>query len=123
AKRRVGAKSTAHKDVIAFDLVAVFGLLHLAGEQSDLADEVLGAGVVTPGEMDVDRCVDRYSRLAPGCDLVGVALGIGSRKLASGIAGAGDEAGAQRVRPRAQAKRLDGGASCRAPGVRPPRAK
>ena len=69
----------------------------LAGQQPDLADEMLRAGMMAAGEMDVDRRVERDARLAPARDLLGVALGIGGGELAAGIAGAGDEAGANRV--------------------------
>src|SRR5262249_16774291 len=113
AEHGVRAEPAADQDVIAFDLLAVLGFLHFAGEQPDFADEVLGAGVMAPGEMDVDRRVDLYARLAPGRTLVSMALGVGRGELASGISGAGDEAGAQRIRPRAQTERLDCGASCR----------
>ena len=65
------------------------------------------------GEMDVDRPVERDARLAPARDLLGVALGVGGRELAAGIAGAGDEAGADRARLGRQA---------RAPRSRPRRA-
>ena len=59
------------------------------------------------GEMDVDRRVERDARLAPARDLLGVALGVGGGELAAGIAGAGDEAGADRVGLDGQAERFD----------------
>ena len=97
AERGVRPEAAADQDVIALDRVAVLGDLHLAGEQADLADIVLRAGVMAAGEMDVDRRVERDARLAPARDLLGVALGVGGGELAAGIAGAGDEAGADRV--------------------------
>ena len=97
AERGIGAEAAADQDVIALDRVALLGLLHLAGEQPDFADEMLRAGMMAAGEMDVDRPVERNPRLAPARDLLGVALGVGGGELAAGIAGAGDEAGADRV--------------------------
>src|SRR5580700_130115 len=94
AERRVRPETAADEHVIALDRVAVLADLHLAGEQADLADEVLGAGMVAAGEVDIDRRVDRNARLAPGGDVAGVALGVGGREFAAGVAGAGDEAGA-----------------------------
>src|SRR5262249_62386424 len=94
AEHRIGAETAAGEDVIALDRVAVLGGRDLAGEQADLADEVLSAGVVATGEMDVDRRIERNARLAPARDLLGVPLGVGRRELAADIAGAGDEPGA-----------------------------
>ena len=59
------------------------------------------------GEMDVDRRVERDARLAPARDLLGVALGVGGGELAAGIAGAGDEAGADGVGLDGEAERFD----------------
>ena len=47
--------------------------------------------------------------LAPARDLLGVALGVGGGEPAAGVAGAGDEAGADRARLGGEAERLDGG--------------
>ena len=108
-KRRVRAEAAADQDVIALDGVAVLGGLHLAGEQADIADVVLRAGMMAAGEMDVHRAVELDARLAPARDLLGVALGVGGRELAAGVAGAGDEAGADRARLGGEAERLDRG--------------
>ena len=53
------------------------------------------------------------ARLAPARDLLGVALGVGGGEAAAGIAGAGDEAGADRASPwsRARAPRCAASAS------------
>src|SRR5260221_9154630 len=59
------------------------------------------------GEVNIDRRIDRDPRLAPGRDLVGVPLGIRSRELAPRIAGAGDEASPQCIRPGAETERVD----------------
>ena len=53
--------------------------------------------------------VERDARLAPARDLLGVALGVGGRELAAGIAGAGDEAGADRRCLGGEPERLDRG--------------
>src|SRR5262245_40596191 len=89
--RRVGTEAASDVDVIALDRVALVRGLRLAGEQSDVADIVLGAGVVASGEMDVHGPIERDAALAPACDLLGVALGVRGRELAADIAGAGDE--------------------------------
>src|SRR6185503_10516497 len=47
-------------------------------------------------EMNVDRRIERNTRLTPGGDLCGVPLGVGGGELAAGIAGAGDQARADR---------------------------
>ena len=60
---------------------------------------MLRAGMMAAGEVDVERRVDLDARLAPVADLVGVTLGIGGREPAAGIAGAGDEPGADRASP------------------------
>src|SRR5262249_59994331 len=57
-ERGVDAENAADQAVIALDGVALLRDLHLAGEEPDVADIVLGAGVVTAGEMDVDRPVE-----------------------------------------------------------------
>ena len=120
-ERRVRAEAAADQDVIALDGVAVLRGLHLAGEQADVADVMLRAGMMAAGEMDVDRPVELDTRLAPARDLLGVALGVGGREPAAGVAGAGDEAGADRARLGGQAELLDRGfresATCR-PGRR-----
>ena len=50
--------------------------------------------MVAAGEVDVERRVDVDARLAPVADFGGMALGVGGREFAAGIAGAGDQAGA-----------------------------
>ena len=70
---------------------------------------MLRAGMMAAGEMDVDRRVERDARLAPARDVLGVALGVGGCELAAGVAGAGDQAGADRVRLGGEPERLDRG--------------
>ena len=65
--------------------------------------------MVAAGEVDVDRPVELDARLAPARDLLGVALGVGGGELAAGVAGAGDEAGADRARLGREAELLDRG--------------
>ena len=105
--RRVRAEAAADMDVIALDGVAVLGGRHLAGDQSDVADVVLRAGMMAAGEMDVHRPVERKAALAPARDRLGVAFGVGGRELAADIAGAGDEPGADRVGAGGEAERVD----------------
>jgi len=65
AERRLSTETAADQDVIALHSVAIFALLHFSGEKTDVADEVLGAGMMAAGEMDVYRRVERNARLAP----------------------------------------------------------
>ena len=106
-ERGVGPEAAADQDVIALDRIGVLAVLHLAGQQADLADEMLRAGMMAAGQMDVDRCVERNARLAPARDLLGMALGVGGGELAAGIAGAGDETGADRIGFDGKAERFD----------------
>src|SRR5712672_4781407 len=108
-ERRIGPEAAAHQDVIALDGVALVRGRHPRPDQPDVADIVLGAGVMASGEMDVHRTVEREARLAPIRDFLGVALGVGGREAAADIAGAGDEAGADRARLGGEAERRDGG--------------
>src|SRR6202011_4720371 len=66
------------------------------------------ARVMAAGEMDVHRAVELDPPFAPARDLLGVPFCIGSRELATDIAGAGDEAGADRARAGRQPESLDG---------------
>ena len=93
--------------MIALDRIGLFGLLHLAGQQTDVGDEMLRAGMVAAGQMNVDRRVERDARLAPLRDLFGMALGVGGGEFAAGVAGAGDQAAADRVGLDGEAERLD----------------
>ena len=68
---------------------------------------MLRAGMMTAGQMNIDRRVERNAGFAPARDLLGVALGVGGGKLAAGIAGAGDEAGADGVGLDGKAERFD----------------
>src|SRR5271169_5719776 len=88
AERGIRPKTAADQNVIAFDRVVVFVLLHLAGEQADLRYEMLRAGVMTPGQVNIDGRVERDARFAPARDLLGVTLGVRSGEFAAGIAGA-----------------------------------
>src|SRR5262252_8003415 len=105
--RRVSAESAADVNVVAFDRVAVFGCLHFAGEQADVADVMLRAGMMASGKMDVDGAIERDAAFAPTRDLLGVSLGVGGGELAADIAGAGNESRANRVRTGGEAERFD----------------
>src|SRR5262252_8854716 len=116
AERRVGTKTTTDIDVIALDAV-FFGNRNLAGEQADIADVMLGAGMMATGEMDIDRAVENDARLAALRNLLGMSLGVGCRKAASDIAGAGDEAGTDRRGRGGKAERSNCGLHARDPLV------
>jgi hypothetical protein len=93
----VRPKTAADVNVIAFDLIAVFGNLDLGAKEPDVADIVLGAGIRAAGEVNVHRRVEFLQPgFAPSRDIVGMAFGVGQREATAGIAGAGDEAGADR---------------------------
>ena len=85
--------------------------LDLGAEQADVADVMLGAGMVAAGQVDVDRLVER--RAAPRGGRRSPARGAlvsDAGELAAGVAGAGDQAGADAgrvpVSPRASMRRF-----------------
>src|SRR5262249_937694 len=110
-ERGIRSGPAANKYMIALHLLAAAclprGERHFAGEQADVADVMLRAGVMTAGEMNVDRRIEVDAALTPSRDLIGVTLGVGSRKSTSSIARAGDEPGADRGCLRRQLKRHD----------------
>ena len=103
----VHAGAAANQHVVALDRVAVVVDRHLAGDQADVADIVLRAGMMAAGEMDVHGRVELDARFAPARDLLGMPLGVGGGEAAADIAGAGDEAGADRARADREPQRLD----------------
>src|SRR6516225_1144698 len=103
----VGTEAATDMDVVALDGVAVLRDRHPGAEKPDVADVVLSAGIGTPREVDVHRAVELQPRLAPVRDVLGMALGVGERQTAAGIAGAGDETGANRGRLRRKSQRRD----------------
>src|SRR5207344_1505441 len=105
--RRVRTEAAADVNVVALDSVALLGRWHLAGEQSDVADVVLRAGVMTASEMDVHGPVERDAAFTPAGDLLGIPLGIGGREFAPGIASASDEPGANGVCAGRKTERFD----------------
>src|ERR1039458_6064701 len=107
AERGIRAEAAADQQVIALDRVAVLGLLDLASEQADLTDEMLRAGMMAAGQMDIDWRVERDARLAPARDLLGMPLGIGGGEFTAGIAGASDQPGADRIGFDRQTERFD----------------
>ena len=107
------AEAAADQHVIALDRIGVVVGLHLAGDEADLADRMLRAGVMAAGQMDVDRRVERDAVLAPGSDVLGMLLGVGGCELAAGISGACDETGAHRARLGRQSERGDAVAGAR----------
>ena len=68
--------------MIALDRIGLLGWLDLAGQQPDFGYEMLRAGVMAAGEMDIHRLIQCHARFAPGCDFLGVALGIRGREFA-----------------------------------------
>lgn len=94
ADRRINAEAAADMDVKAFDAVFIRDR-DLGADQADVADEVLRAGVMTAGEMDVDRRVERHARLAILRDRFRGLLGMRGGEAAA--AGSGAEIGRAHV--------------------------
>src|SRR5215472_437464 len=88
------AEAAARDEMIALDGIVALAGRDFGGKQPDVADVMLCAGMVAAGQMDVERRVDVDAPLAPIDDLGSVQLGVRGSELAAGIAGAGDEAGA-----------------------------
>src|SRR4029450_497422 len=80
AERRVGPEAATHIHVIAFE--RLLALLPLAGKKADIANVVLRARMMTPGEMNIDRAIHMNAAFAPLRDFFGVPLGIGCRETA-----------------------------------------
>src|ERR1700722_19874713 len=81
--RRVWTEAAANENVIAFDRIGIFARLNLARQKTDLGNEVLRAGMMTAGQVDVHGRVERDAGLAPARDLLGMTLGVGSCELAA----------------------------------------
>src|SRR5216684_2918472 len=105
----IRAEASTGEKVIALYGVALLAVRHLGADQADIADVMLRAGMMAAGQMNIERGVDRYPRLAPVADLRGMALGIGRRKLAAGVPRAGDQPGADLRRLDRETHRFDGG--------------
>src|SRR5271163_522429 len=63
----IGTKTSAREQMIALDGVLLANR-YLGGDQADIADVMLGAGMVAAGHMDVERGIDLNPRLAPVAD-------------------------------------------------------
>src|SRR5688572_11505771 len=63
AERRIRTEAAADMDMIALDRIGILADLDLAGDQPDVADVVLRAGMMASGEMDVDRRLQCDARL------------------------------------------------------------
>ena len=74
--RSIYAISPANEDVIAVDGVSVVVHGHPRANQSYVADVMLRAGVMTSGEMNIDRRLKLHPLLTPCRDLVGILLGV-----------------------------------------------
>src|ERR1700739_2090609 len=61
-------KNAACEQMIAFDGVGPVAGRDLGGDEADVADKMLRAGVMAAGQMDVERRVDLDARLAPVAD-------------------------------------------------------
>ena len=82
--------SSAEDDVVAFHFFA--GLQFYGGaHEADVANVMLGAGVVATGEVNVDGLVeiDFGFEILPEDD--GLSFGVGGSEFAAGVPGAGDE--------------------------------
>ena len=79
------------RHVVTLDGVALLEDLHLAGQKADVADVVLRTGMMASSQVDVDRAIERNTRLAVAGDILGMTLGVRCGEFASDIAGTGDE--------------------------------
>src|SRR5262249_51181167 len=95
--------------VIALHRLVLRRARHLGGDQADIADVMLRAGMMAAGEMDIERRVDLDAALAPVADFGGMTLGVGCRELAAGISRTRDEAGANLGSLYRQTELLNGG--------------
>src|SRR6516225_1877391 len=64
----IGPESAAGEQVIALDRVIALADWYFGRDQADVADVVLGAGVMAAGEVNVQRCVDLDAPIAPVAD-------------------------------------------------------
>ena len=99
--------ATEH-DVIAVHGGAVFDF-HAGAHHADVADVMLGAGILAAGEVDVHGLIEDHLAGKVVAEGDGLGLGIRGGELASLAAGAGDEAAGEGVVPVVEAGRLDGG--------------
>src|SRR5215510_10513867 len=107
SKRGIWPEAAADQHVVALDRIGILIVLHLAGQEADLGNEVLRARMMAAGQMDIDGRVKRNARLAPLGDVFGMPLGVGGGELATGIAGAGDKARPKRIGLDRETKRCD----------------
>ena len=100
----------------AIDRIAIVIDRNARTDHADVADVVLSAGVMTAGQVDIDRRLEGHAFVAPRRDLVGTFLGMGRRKAATGLAGASNQARTERRRCGRKSQYLDG---CRdSPNIR-----
>ena len=92
------AEAAADMDVIGLGSILFVRGLGFGAKKPDIANVMLRAGIRTTGEMNIQRLVEGDAALAPLRDGFGMPLGVGHRQTATGIAGAGDEPGADRGR-------------------------
>ncbi len=92
--RAVFSITAARKDVIALDSVAIVVDRDARAKKANVADVMLRAGMMTAGEMDIDRRVERRRSFAICGDLVRMTLGVRSGETTTETSCAGHEAGA-----------------------------
>src|SRR5262249_8077315 len=105
----VGTKAAAGEEMIALGGVVTLAEGYFRGNQPDVADVVLRAGGMATGQVDIEGRVDGGAPVAPIADVGRMALGVGGGEFASGIAGAGDKAGADLRTLDGEAELLDRG--------------
>ena len=79
------AKAAAREQMIALDGIDILADVNLGGDQADIADVMLRAGMVAAGQMDIKRRIELDPRLDPVADLGGMKLGVRRCKPTSGI--------------------------------------
>ena len=85
---RIRSETAADRHVITFDRIGLLGRLDFTGKQSDLGYEMLRAGMMAAGEMNVHGRIKCNTRLAPARYFLRMTFGVGCGEFAASIAGA-----------------------------------
>src|SRR5437763_8378912 len=93
AELSLGTAAAANHDVIALDLLFL-AYVHLGGEQADIADIVLSAGIGAAGQVNIDRLVERQACIEMIDQRRAMALCVAEGEFAAQIPGARDHTAA-----------------------------
>ena len=91
----IWTKAAANVNVKTIDRVfAIWRYRYFAGDETNVANVVLGTGMVAAGQVNVDRAIERNARLNISRDGLGCAFGIGRREFAAWGPRASNQSGA-----------------------------